>query len=138
MPKYCKHPYTCFKTTTLFPGSPLSLRRDAGWGRSHVSQNLGDFLNVFGEGWQCRPCHHCKERNHITFDFVARRPSTERLTASYRMQQKIYRIYPCISRPFIASKEAPKIALDLYTSQRIRTKLQLNNLFKINIMLSFA
>ena len=29
-----------------------------------------------------------------------------------------YRIYPCISRPFMASKEAPKIALDLYTGQR--------------------
>ena len=23
-----------------------------------------------------------------------------------------YRIYPCISQPFMASKEAPKIALD--------------------------
>ena len=45
-----------------------------------------------------------------------------------------YRIYPCISRPFIASKEAPKIALDLYTGQRFRAEFQLNNLFKINIM----
>ena len=29
-----------------------------------------------------------------------------------------YRIYPCVSRPFMASKEAPKIALDLYMGQR--------------------
>ena len=26
-----------------------------------------------------------------------------------------YCIYPCISRPFMASKEAPKLPLDLYT-----------------------
>ena len=30
----------------------------------------------------------------------------------------------------MASKEAPKIALDLYTGQRFRAKFQLNNLFK--------
>ena len=46
-----------------------------------------------------------------------------------------YRIYPCISRPFMASKEAPKIALDLYMGQRFRAKFQLNNLFKINIIM---
>ena len=45
-----------------------------------------------------------------------------------------YRIYPCISRPFMASKEAPKIALDLYMGQRFWAKFQLNNLFKINII----
>ena len=33
----------------------------------------------------------------------------------------------------MASKEAPKIALDLYMGQRLRAKFQLNNLFKINV-----
>ena len=46
-----------------------------------------------------------------------------------------YRIYPCISRPFMASKEAPKIALDLYTGQRFRAMFQLSNLFEINIIM---
>ena len=46
-----------------------------------------------------------------------------------------YLIYLCISRPFMASKEAPKIALDLYMGQRFRAKFQLNNLFKINIIM---
>ena len=32
----------------------------------------------------------------------------------------------------MASKEAPKIALDLYTDQRFRAKFQQINLFKIN------
>ena len=32
--------------TSSFLESPLSLRRDPGWGWSRVSQNLGDFLNV--------------------------------------------------------------------------------------------
>ena len=50
-----------------------------------------------------------------------------------------YSVFTPVSRPFMTSKEAPKIALDLYTGQRIRAKLQLNNLFKINIiMLSWA
>ena len=35
----------------------------------------------------------------------------------------------------MASKEAPKIALDLYMGQRFRAKFQLNNLFKINIIM---
>ena len=46
-----------------------------------------------------------------------------------------YRVYPCISRPFMGSKEAPKIALDLYMGQRFRAKFQLNNLFKIKIIM---
>ena len=53
----------------------------------------------------------------------------------FKVAYSNYRIYPCISRPFIASKEAPKIALDLYTGQRFRAKFQLNNLFKINIII---
>ena len=44
-----------------------------------------------------------------------------------------YRIY--ISRPFMASKEAPKIALDLYMGQRFQAKFQQSNLFKINIIM---
>ena len=48
-----------------------------------------------------------------------------------------YLIYLCISQPFMASKEAPKIAFDLYTGQRfsLRAKFQLHNLFKINIIM---
>ena len=38
------------------------------------------------------------------------RPAKKKKT----FETNIYRIYPCISRPFMASKEAPKIALDLY------------------------
>ena len=53
----------------------------------------------------------------------------------YADDSQIYRIYPCISRPFMASKEAPKIALDLYMGQRFRAKFHLNNLFKINIIM---
>ena len=46
-----------------------------------------------------------------------------------------YHIYQCISRPFMASKEAPKITLDLYMGQRFQAKFQLNNLSKINIIM---
>ena len=34
----------------------------------------------------------------------------------------MYRIYPCISRPFTASKSVQKIALDLYMGQKPRSK----------------
>ena len=59
-----------------------------------------------------------------------RREEEESLEANVRRGHR-YRIYPCISRPFMASKEAPKNALDLYTGQRFRAKFQLNNLFKL-------
>ena len=35
----------------------------------------------------------------------------------------------------MASKEAPKIALDLYIGQRFRVKFKLNNLIKINMIM---
>ena len=43
----------------------------------------------------------------------------EALTTTWASERfSDYRIYPCVSRPFMASKEAPKTALDLYTGQR--------------------
>ena len=33
-----------------------------------------------------------------------------------------YRIYPCISRPFTASKSVKKITLNLYMGQKPRSK----------------
>ena len=44
--------------------------------RSYGNQALGD-------GWQSRPCRHSKEKNQHAIDFVARCPTTKRLTAVF-------------------------------------------------------
>ena len=40
----------------------------------------------------------------------------------FRVWSCMYRIYPCISRPFTASKSVQKIALDLYMGQKPRSE----------------
>ena len=42
---------------------------------------------------------------------------------------------PVFKSTFYGLKEAPKLALDLYTGERFRAKFQLNNLLKINIIM---
>ena len=41
------------------------------------------FESLFGEGWQCKPCHHCEEGNHNAFDFVTRRPLSPSCGSKY-------------------------------------------------------
>ena len=74
---------------------------------------------------ECSPdliCFHFMCLDFPNYYYIASKLSWLSSKLSHHPHHRIYRIYPCISRPFMASKEAPKIVLDLYTGQRFRAK----------------
>ena len=55
------------------------------WEKTLVHSGHVSLRNLLGDGWQCRPCRYCKEGNQHAIGFVARWPSTKRLTAVFFM-----------------------------------------------------
>ena len=75
-------------STTSFPGSLFSasivVEKRSWFTLVTCLPESGRFTKcVLGDGWQCRPCRHCEERNQHAIDFVARWPSTKCLTAVF-------------------------------------------------------
>ena len=65
---------------------------------------------------------HELKRKQIKYKAADTTEKQDMLNNKGEQYKRIYRIYPCISRPFTASKSVQKIALDLYMGQKPKSK----------------